>query len=154
MCGEGNGTPLQYSCLENPRDGGAWWAAIYGVTQSRTRLKRLSSSSSSRDCHIECSQWEKQISYINSYMWNLEKWYRWSYLQNRNTDIDVENKCVAIKGGKEGRDELGDWDWHIYTIDTVYKIDNYWEPTVQRRGLYSELWVTEREGPKKEGTCV
>ena len=44
--GEGNGNPLQCSCLENPRDGGAWWAAIYGVAQSRTRLKRLSSSSS------------------------------------------------------------------------------------------------------------
>ena len=42
--GEGNGNPLQCSCLENPRDGGAWWAAVYGVTQSRTRLKRLSSS--------------------------------------------------------------------------------------------------------------
>ena len=41
---EGNGTPLQYSCLENPRDGGAWWAAVYGVAQSRTQLKRLSSS--------------------------------------------------------------------------------------------------------------
>ena len=45
--GEGNGNPLQCSCLENPRDGGAWWAAIYGVTQSWTRLKWLSSSSSS-----------------------------------------------------------------------------------------------------------
>ena len=45
--GEGPGNPLQYSCLENPRDGGAWWAAVYGVTQSRTRLKWLSSSSSS-----------------------------------------------------------------------------------------------------------
>ena len=44
--GEGNGNPLQCSCLENPRDGGACWAAVYGVTQSRTRLKRLSSSSS------------------------------------------------------------------------------------------------------------
>ena len=44
--GEGNGNPLQCSCLENPRDGGAWWAAIYGVAQSRTRLTRLSSSSS------------------------------------------------------------------------------------------------------------
>ena len=43
--GEGNGKPLQCSCLENPRDGGAWWAAVYGVAQSRTRLKRLSSSS-------------------------------------------------------------------------------------------------------------
>ena len=43
---EGNGNPLQCSCLENPRDGGAWWAAVSGVTQSQTRLKRLSSSSS------------------------------------------------------------------------------------------------------------
>ena len=45
-----NGNPLQCSCLENPRDGGAWWAAVYGVTQSRTRLKRVSSSSSSSTC--------------------------------------------------------------------------------------------------------
>ena len=43
--GEGNGNPLQCSCLENPRDGEAWWAAVYGVAQDRTRLKRLSSSS-------------------------------------------------------------------------------------------------------------
>ena len=43
--GEGNGNPVQCSCLENPRDGGAWWAAVYGVAQSWTRLKRLSSSS-------------------------------------------------------------------------------------------------------------
>ena len=43
--GEGNGNPLQCSCLENPRDGEAWWAAVYGVAQSPTRLKRLSSSS-------------------------------------------------------------------------------------------------------------
>ena len=47
--GEGNGNPLQCSCLENPRDGGAWWAATSGVAQSRTRLKRLSSSSSRMD---------------------------------------------------------------------------------------------------------
>ena len=53
--GEGNGKPLQCSCLENPRDGGAWWAAVYGVAQSRTRLKRLSSSSSiiATVCHSE-----------------------------------------------------------------------------------------------------
>ena len=44
--GEGNGNPLQCSCLENLMDGGAWWAAVYGVAQSRTRLKGLSSSSS------------------------------------------------------------------------------------------------------------
>ena len=45
--GEGNGNPLRCSCLENPRDGGAWWAAVYGAAQSRTQLKWQSSSSSS-----------------------------------------------------------------------------------------------------------
>ena len=50
--GEGNGNPLQCSCLENPRDREAWWAAIYGVAQSRTQLKRLSSSSSSMCTYI------------------------------------------------------------------------------------------------------
>ena len=38
LLGEGNGTPLQYSCLENPMDGGAWWAAVHGVARSRARL--------------------------------------------------------------------------------------------------------------------
>ena len=50
--GEGNGNPLQCACLENPRDGGAWWAAVYGVTQSRTQLKRLSSSSRFNNLYI------------------------------------------------------------------------------------------------------
>ena len=58
--GERNGNPLQCSCLENPRDGGAWWAAVYGVAQSQTRLKWLSSSSSrpslvSSTCICLCS---------------------------------------------------------------------------------------------------
>ena len=46
--GEGNGNPLQWSCLENPRDGGAWWASISGVPKSRTQLKQLSSSGRSQ----------------------------------------------------------------------------------------------------------
>ena len=50
--GEGNGTPFHCSCLENPRDGGTWWAALHGVAQSRTRLKRLSSSSSSIETYM------------------------------------------------------------------------------------------------------
>ena len=48
--GEGNGNPLQCSCLENPRDSSAWWAAVYGVTQSRTQLKQLSSLKLSNSC--------------------------------------------------------------------------------------------------------
>ena len=52
LIGEGNGNPLQCSCLENPRDGGAWWAAACGVTHSQTRLKRLSSSRTKWDAVI------------------------------------------------------------------------------------------------------
>ena len=55
--GEGNGNPLQCSCLENPRDSGAWWAAVYGVAQSQTRLKRLSSSSSRSSLQSFVSAW-------------------------------------------------------------------------------------------------
>ena len=61
--GEGNDNPLQCSCLENPRDGGAWWATVYGVAQSRTQLKRLSSSSSSSEVR------QRQI-YDITYIWN------------------------------------------------------------------------------------
>ena len=67
--GEGNGNPLQCSCLENPRDGGAWWAAVYGVAQSRTRLKRLSSSSSSSTL-LSGLPWLG-----GSFIWWL-RWYR------------------------------------------------------------------------------
>ena len=49
--GEGNGNPLQCSCLENPRDRGAWWAAVYGVAQSQPQLKRLSSSNNKKGSH-------------------------------------------------------------------------------------------------------
>ena len=70
--GEGNGNPLQCSCLENPKDGGAWWAAIYGVAQSWTWLKQLSSS---RVSHTDWSksEREKQIPSIYTCIWNIEK---------------------------------------------------------------------------------
>ena len=64
-----------------------------------------------RDCHTEWSksEREKQIPYINAYMWNLEKWYRWSYLQSRNRDTDVENKPMDAKGEGGG----GGMNWEI-----------------------------------------
>ena len=55
--GEGNGNPLQYSCLENPRHGRAWWAAVYGVAQGWTLLKRLSSSSTLQHARLPCPSW-------------------------------------------------------------------------------------------------
>ena len=67
--GEGNGNPLQCSSLENPRDGGAWWVAIYGVAESQTQLKQLSSSSSNSsgslsDC-INISPWKRKSIFKN-----------------------------------------------------------------------------------------
>ena len=54
-------------------------------------------------------------------MESRKKWYKWSSLQSRNRDTDVENKCTdRYQGGKGVR---MNWDWHIYTVDTVYKID-------------------------------
>ena len=61
--GEGNGNALQYSCLENPSDGGAWWASVYEVTQSQTQLKRLSSSSSMITLYLTKLHWVGKISF-------------------------------------------------------------------------------------------
>ena len=62
--GEGHVNPLQCSYLENPRDGGAWWAAVYGVAQSRIRLKRLSSSSgSSKRCLLPSRSWKRTCAF-------------------------------------------------------------------------------------------
>ena len=100
--GEGNGNPLQCSCLENPMDGGAWWAAVYGVTQSRTRLERLSSSSNSPypwgflQCHDFCS-----------HMWDIIRGRKW------------EMKCV-----KESKMESSTAKW-IKSCFSLYV--NHWE---------------------------
>ena len=61
----------------------------------------------------------KTISCFNTYTWNLEKLCRWSYLQKRNRNTDLENKCLDSKEGEKGWDELGDWDWHINAIDST-----------------------------------
>ena len=65
--GEGNGNPLQCSCLENPRDGGAWWAAVHWVAQSRTRLKWLSSSSN--------DYWKGKIEDRRRRGWQRMRWW-------------------------------------------------------------------------------
>ena len=81
MDGKGNGNPLQYSCLENPVDRGAWWAAIYGVAQSRTRLKQLSSSSG--------NLWKGTLAslYINGSQ--LEPGENWSHTEQVAISEDV-----------------------------------------------------------------
>ena len=75
--GEGNGNPLQCSCLENPRDGGAWWAAICGVAQSRTRLKWLSSSS--KEIYIYFENLDQMPTRYKAQYW---VWFKASYKEN------------------------------------------------------------------------
>jgi len=83
--GEGNGNPLQYSCMENPRDRGAWWVAVYGVTHSQIWLKRLSSSSSSRN-----SAWYKMFN---------KCYLPFPYFTNEETDIHRgEGVCLHNSG--------------------------------------------------------
>ena len=85
--GEGNGNPLQCSCLENPRDGGACWAAVYGVSQSQTRLMLLSSSSRDGDCSHEI---KRCLLLGRKVMTNLE-----SILKSR--DITLPTKVRLVK---------------------------------------------------------
>ena len=62
--------------------------------------------------------------YINAYMWNLEKWYTWAYLKGGNRDADVENWRVdSGMRGRRGWDELGEWDWQLYT--SMFETDSY-----------------------------
>ena len=84
--GEGNGNPLQCSCRENPRDSGAWWAAVSGVAQIRTQLKRLSSSSSSSYDNASVNEYEYVIPY-----WcesNCE-------MASENWNCWVQGRCVC-----------------------------------------------------------
>ena len=92
------------------------------VKMISTMSQKLSAACSLTGIQSEVIR-EKQISYINTHIWNLEKWYRWAYLQSRSRHTDIENKCWTSRG-MERWEELGDWDRHIYAIDTTYKIDN------------------------------
>ena len=105
--GEGNGNPLQCSCLENPRDGEAWWAAVYGVAQSRTQLKRLSSSSkawegSLSDSSDELFQRGKRWAWIyRNFCWkaksNLVEYWKITANHKRNLKLIIVLFCICEK---------------------------------------------------------
>ena len=109
---DGNGNPLQCSCLENPRDGRAWWAAVYGVAQSRTRLKRLSSSSSSsssRSSFLHSLRSDDSKSYHQAYLSPVpvsrkkKKKHSASYFPNSgNLPLRILF-TVGFSGGSEGK---------------------------------------------------
>ena len=103
--GEGNGNPLQCSCLENPRDGRALWAAIYGVAQSWTRLKRLSSSS--RDLHTSLKTAGFYVQFklvrflfffkqqIRIFFFSWTEWQEWSAKKGTLDHFSSANICWA-----------------------------------------------------------
>ena len=101
--GEGSGTPLQHSCLENPMNGRAWWAAVYGVAQSWTQLKRLSSSSSidvSLLQHVSEHHSFLRLNYIPLYMypfvcqWTFEWFLLLAIVSNAAMNTGIQIFCV------------------------------------------------------------
>ena len=102
--GEGIGNPLQCSCLENPRDGGAWWAAIYGVAQSRTRLKWLSSSSrKSRLMQTDVFHDLTESDYLDWIQMMLQSLFMWHMtseslmMRSQSLDFQFGTICCYIK---------------------------------------------------------
>ena len=136
--GEGNGNPLQCSCLENPRDGGAWWAAIYGVAQSRTRLKQLGSSSNTVWRHFDPYL---NISTIQRYFEVIRGIWTWTARCDDDVEMmlkhnDLLEMHTVFTGGmigylgftlKDSRSKKANWRWKMAEA-TLAK---YWQQYLQ-----------------------
>ena len=139
--GEGNGNPLQYSCLENPRDWEAWWAAVYGVAQSRTRLKRLNSSIMLR---LSCKGWaNSNLTFVGPASFGAPNWSS----ININTFLHLSlfiiwfSICPALEQEEEekteGTSEL--FRGIVSNIKSINKID--W--TGKNESEMQEAWKQE-----------
>ena len=93
--GEGNGNPLQCSCLENPRDRGAWWASVYGVAQSRTWLKQLSSGSSRMLIGLKAGEGDDRRQ--DGWMASLT-WWAWVWAKLQELVMDREACHASVHG--------------------------------------------------------
>ena len=108
--GEGNGNPLQCSCLENPRDSRAWWAAVRGITQSQTWLKWLSSSSSMhakslQSCPILCNPMDCSLPSLSVHVIlqaRILKWVTISFSRGSSQPRDQTGICYISCTGKAG----------------------------------------------------
>ena len=112
----------------------------------------------SRVYHTEWSksEREKQISSINAYMWNLEKWYRWSYLQGRNRDPDAENKCMDTKGERGGGRnwEVGTDIYTLLTLRMKWVTNEKWLYSTRNSIQCSVETQTGRKSKKKGSEVV
>ena len=159
--GKGNGNPLQCSCLVNPRDGGAWWAAIYGVTQSRTWLKQLSSSSSSsfnEDFDFCLTAFSLQSLPTSQVLYPTSKPKFFSPIKPPLHFIFANSlplEMVHINHSPRGEGELVDWNfggplWTVLVFTPLYiSLPQIWTDQVtcveQMLSFQSwSLWCTER----------
>ena len=139
MCGKGHGNPLQCSCLKNPRDGGAWWAAVYGVAQSRTWLKQLSSSNNSS--HV----WIWELYYKES--WLLKNWCFWTAVLEKTLESPLDCKEIQPVHPK------GNQSWiFIGRIDTEAETPILWLPEAENRLIWKDPEMLGKiEGGKRRG---
>ena len=126
--GEGNGNPLQCSCLENPRNSGAWWAALYGVAQSRTGLKRLSSSIMA-DVLIS-------VSTKMDVLWMVKWWVQFS--------ITIKYICSWGTGNKYFRSKNVMGNWFITKIKNIKELffigeEPFLSKATSERVIYTEI---------------
>ena len=133
--GERNGNPLQCSCLENPRDRGTWWASVYGVAQSWTQLKRLSSSSSNMYRHIKAFLMAQKVKKLPA----MQETGVWSQgLEDPRTWQPIP---VFLPGESHGQRSLvGYSPWGCKESDTTEQLSTY------KDLLASESWDFERMG--------
>ena len=140
--GEGNGNPLQCSCLENPRDRGAWWAAVYGIAQSQTRLKWLSSSSIYPRQHIKKQRhhfadkgpYSQSYGFSSSHVqmwdhkegWALKNWCFWVVVLEKTLESPLDIKGIKLVNPK------GNQPW-IFTgrTDDEAEAQIHWPPDVK-----------------------
>ena len=118
--GEGNGNPLQGSCLENPRDGGAWWAAVYGVAQSRTRLKWLSSSSSRVVKNLSANAGDTRDGF-NPWVWKIPWRRKW---QTPPDNSCLDNSMTEVPGRIQSLGAAKSWtslSTHAHTHHSLKK---------------------------------
>ena len=162
--GEGNGNPLQYSCLENPRDRGAWWAFVYGVARSWTRLKQLSSSSSSSSMvfpvvRYGCQSWtikKAEHQRINTFeLWCWRKLLRvpWTVVRANQSILKEINPEYSLEGLMLKLQYLATWckepthwkrPWLLERL-RAEEGDRGWGRSMASLTLWTWAWANSRE---------
>ena len=139
--GEENGNPLQCSCLETPRDGRAWWAAIYGVMQSQTRLKWLSSSSSQSYGLSSGHVWMWELDYKES--WAPKNWCFRTVVLEKTTESPLGCKEIQLVKPKENQSQI-----FIGRTDTEAETPTLWTPD-QKLTFEKTLMLGNIEGRRR-----